>query len=125
MARIKEYDRGSGRKPGYLENCDAVIRQLRKKGRLPEYTKSDDLYGALLPKQPDAVRRAEKRMQEVSKVCFRRLSGDREPSPVSFCLSLTDQNGFPLEGKTIFQNLLRGNAAGNQLRLILLLFNLI
>ena len=52
---------------GHLENCDAVIRQLRIKGRLPTYMKSDDLYPVLLPKQPDAVSRAEKRTMAVSK----------------------------------------------------------
>jgi len=51
---------------GHLENCDAVIRQLRIKGRLPTYMKSDDLYPVLLPKQPDAVSRAEKRTMAVS-----------------------------------------------------------
>ncbi len=66
---------------GYLEDCDAVIGQLRKKGRLPEYTKSDDLYGALLPKQPDAVRRSEKRAQAVSKEYDTILR--RETNPVT------------------------------------------
>ena len=66
---------------GYLEDCDAVIRQLRKKGRLPEYTKSDDLYQTLLPKQQEAVSRAEKRMQAVLKEYDTILR--RETNPVT------------------------------------------
>ena len=50
---------------GYLENCDAVIRQLHKKGRLPEYTKAQDLYSRLLPVQEKAVMRAKKRKDAV------------------------------------------------------------
>ena len=50
---------------GYLENCDAVIRQLQKKGRLPDYAKSQDLYNRLLPIQAEAIRRAGKRMEAV------------------------------------------------------------
>ena len=52
---------------GYLEDCDEVIRQLQKKGRLPNYSKSDNLYPTLLPLQPDAIRRAQKRTLAVSK----------------------------------------------------------
>lgn len=66
---------------GYLEDCDAVIRQLRKKGRLREYTKSDDLYQTLLPKQQEAVSRAEKRMQAVLKEYDTILR--RETNPVT------------------------------------------
>ena len=66
---------------GYLEDCDAVIRQLRKKGRLPEYTKSDDLYQTLLPKQQETVSRAEKRMQAVLKEYDTILR--RETNPVT------------------------------------------
>lgn len=54
---------------GYLEDCDAVIKQLQKKGRLPGYAKPDDFYQTLLPLQQEAVRRAEKRMHAVLKEC--------------------------------------------------------
>jgi hypothetical protein len=66
---------------GYLEDCDAVIRQLRKKGRLLGYTKSDDLYLTLLPLQQEAIRRAEKRMQTVLKEYNTILR--RETNPVT------------------------------------------
>lgn len=48
---------------GYLADCDAVIRQLQKKGRLPGYTKAADLYAELLPKQGEAINRAKKRAE--------------------------------------------------------------
>lgn len=51
---------------GYLEDCDAVIRQLQKKGRMPGYAKSGDVYSTLLPMQEDAISRARKRLRAVT-----------------------------------------------------------
>jgi hypothetical protein len=50
---------------GYLEDSDAVIRQLRKKDRIPDYIKAKDHYSRLLPMQEDAIRRAKKRKDAV------------------------------------------------------------
>ena len=66
---------------GYLEDCDTVIRQLQKKGRLPGYSKSDDYYTVLLPMQADAIKRARKRLCAVSKQDGALLR--RETNPVT------------------------------------------
>ena len=73
---------------GYLENCDAVIRQLQIKGRLQGYSKADDLYPVLLPMQPDAIKRAEKRARDVSKEYGFLLR--RETNPVTNVYELVE-----------------------------------
>ena len=66
---------------GYLEDCDAVIRQLEKKGRMPGYAKSSDVYSTLLPMQVDAISRARKRLQAVTEEHGTLLK--RETNPVT------------------------------------------
>ena len=50
---------------GYLANCDAVLTQLRKKNRIPDYTKTADVYGLLLPLQGKAIENANKRRKQL------------------------------------------------------------
>lgn len=48
-----------------LTDCNAVIRQLKQKGRLENYKKSQDIYSILLEKQPEAIKRSENRIAEL------------------------------------------------------------
>lgn len=48
-----------------LTDCNAVIRQLKQKGRLENYEKSQDIYSILLEKQPEAIKRSENRIAEL------------------------------------------------------------
>ena len=48
-----------------LEDCQAVIRQLKKAGRIEQYEKNQDVYEKLLPLQQLALKRAEKRLEKL------------------------------------------------------------
>ena len=43
-----------------VENCEAAIKLLKKKGRLEQYEKNRDIYEQLKPLQEMAVKRAKK-----------------------------------------------------------------
>lgn len=45
-----------------VENCEAAIKLLKKKGRLEQYEKNKDVYEQLKPLQDAAINRAKKRV---------------------------------------------------------------
>ena len=49
-----------------LENCDAVIRLLKQKGRLEQYEKNLDVYAQLKPLQTSALEYARHRLNRLS-----------------------------------------------------------
>ena len=73
---------------GYLENCDAVLKQLQKKGRLDKYKKSDDVYQVLLPHQSKAIENAKMRLKAVNDDMVEVIS--RESNPVTTVSELVE-----------------------------------
>lgn len=64
---------------GYLKDSNAVIEQLKKKGRLEKYEKSTDVFDTLLPHQTEAIQRAKERVQQLEKDKIVVLSSDSNP----------------------------------------------
>ncbi len=50
----------------YLENCNAVLNQLRKKGRIENYQKSGDVYQLLLGLQDIAIKNSKERLKSLA-----------------------------------------------------------
>lgn len=49
-----------------IQDCQTVIRQLKQKGKLPQYQKSHEVYDKLLPYQENALLRAKKRLETLN-----------------------------------------------------------
>ena len=64
-----------------LENCDAVIRLLKQKGRLEQYEKNLDVYAQLKPLQTSALEYARHRLNRLSADHIQILS--RQSNPVT------------------------------------------
>lgn len=62
-----------------MKDSNAVIEQLKKKGRLEKYEKSTDVFDVLLPHQTEAIQRAKERMQQLEKDKIVVLSSDSNP----------------------------------------------
>ena len=64
-----------------IEDCQAVIRLLKQKGRLEQYEKSTDVYDELLPLQAKAMETGERRIKELEDNHEKVIC--RESNPVS------------------------------------------
>ena len=65
----------------FVENCDAAIKLLKKKGRLEQYEKNKDVYEQLKPFQEVAIVRAKKRVPVLKTEHTEIIS--RESNPVT------------------------------------------
>ena len=71
----------------FLEDCQAVLQQLKKKGRLKQYEKNKDIYDELLPDQKVAKQRACKQLEKLRREQQRIIS--RKSNPVTTVGELT------------------------------------
>lgn len=71
-----------------IENCDAVMKQLKKKGRLEQYEKNKEVYEQLKPLQEVAVERAKSRVEALRREHIEILS--RESNPVTTVAELVE-----------------------------------
>ena len=62
-----------------VENCEAVIKLLKKKGRLEQYEKNKEVYEQLKPLQEAAIDRAKKRVAALQAEHTEILSGESNP----------------------------------------------
>lgn len=63
-----------------LNDCDAVIRQLKHPDRLPDYGKSGDIYSKIKPNEKKAIDRARDRLNDLRTEHIRLLSRASNPS---------------------------------------------
>lgn len=71
-----------------VENCEAVIKLLKKKGRLEQYGKNKEVYEQLKPLQEAAIDRAKKRVAALQAEHTEILS--RESNPVTTVAELVE-----------------------------------
>lgn len=71
-----------------VENCEAAIKQLKKKGRLEQYEKNKEVYEQLKPLQEAAIDRAKKRVAALQAEHTEILS--RESNPVTTVAELVE-----------------------------------
>lgn len=71
-----------------VENCEAVIKLLKKKGRLEQYEKNKEVYEQLKPLQEAAIDRAKKRVSVLQAEHTEILS--RESNPVTTVAELVE-----------------------------------
>lgn len=71
-----------------LEDCKAVIRQLKQKGRILQYEKNREVYDQLLPYQEKALERAKERTEKLKK--NHREIFCRESNPVTTVAELVE-----------------------------------
>lgn len=71
-----------------VENCEAVIKLLKKKGRLEQYEKNKEVYEQLKPLQEAAIGRAKKRVAVLQAEHTEILS--RESDPVTTVAELVE-----------------------------------
>ena len=71
-----------------MENCEAAIKLLKKKGRLEKYEKNKDAYEQLKPLQDSAIERAKKRVALLQTEHTEVLS--RESNPVTTVAELVE-----------------------------------
>lgn len=71
-----------------MENCEAAIKLLKKKGRLEQYEKNKDVYEQLKPLQDAAIDRAKKRVSMLQAEHTEILS--RESNPVTTVVELVE-----------------------------------
>lgn len=71
-----------------VENCEAVIKLLKKKGRLEQYEKNKEVYEQLKPLQEAAIDRAKKRVAALQAEHTEILS--RESNPVTTVAELVE-----------------------------------
>lgn len=65
---------------GYLANCNAVINQLHRKGRLENYRKSEDIYSLIIDRQDTAIANAKGRIAEITLDRIPLLSRESNPA---------------------------------------------
>lgn len=63
-----------------VEDCDAVIRLLKRKDRLENYEKNQNVYELLKPLQQVAIRRAKQRTDQLSKEHIEIISRQSNPA---------------------------------------------
>lgn len=71
-----------------VENCEAAIKLLKKKGRLEQYEKNKEVYEALKPLQELAIERAKKRVMTLQREHTEIFS--RESNPVTTVAELVE-----------------------------------
>lgn len=71
-----------------MENCEATIKLLKKKGKLEQYEKNKDVYEQLKPMQDAAINRAKKRVSMLQTEHTEILS--RESNPVTTVVELVE-----------------------------------
>lgn len=71
-----------------LENCESVVNQLKKKGKLEQYEKNKEVYEQLKSLQEAAIERAKKRMYELQEEHIEVIS--RESNPVTTVFELVE-----------------------------------
>ena len=71
-----------------VENCEAAIKLLKKKGRLEQYEKNKEVYEQLKPLQEAAIDRAKKRVAVLQAEHTEILS--RESNPVTTVAELVE-----------------------------------
>lgn len=71
-----------------IENCEAVIKLLKKKGRLEQYEKNKDVYEQLKPFQEVAIDRAKKRIATLKQEHIDIFT--RESNPVTTVAELVE-----------------------------------
>ncbi|MDO5148210.1 MAG: RloB family protein [Oscillospiraceae bacterium] len=71
-----------------LENCESVVNQLKKKGKLEQYEKNKEVYEQLKSLQEVAIERAKKRMYELQEEHIEIIS--RESNPVTTVFELVE-----------------------------------
>lgn len=71
-----------------VENCEAAIKLLKKKGRLEQYEKNKEVYEQLKPLQEAAIERAKKRVAALQTEHTEILS--RESNPVTTVAELVE-----------------------------------
>lgn len=71
-----------------VENCEATIKLLKKKGRLEQYEKNKEVYEQLKPLQETAIDRAQKRVAALQDEHTEILS--RESNPVTTVAELVE-----------------------------------
>ena len=71
-----------------VENCEAAIKLLKKKGRLEQYEKNKDVYEALKPLQDLAIERAKNRVAALQREHTEIFS--RESNPVTTVAELVE-----------------------------------
>ena len=71
-----------------VENCEAALKLLKRKGRLEQYEKNKDVYEQLKPLQNAAIDRAKKRMSMLRVEHIEILS--RESNPVTTVVELVE-----------------------------------
>lgn len=64
---------------GYLNGASEVLRQIKLKGRLENYEKSQDVFDELQPQQLDAMTRAAKRLEQIKRSGVAVISRDSNP----------------------------------------------
>ena len=62
-----------------IEDCKAVIRQLKQPNRLPDYEKNKDIYDLLLPLQDEALKRAGNRIEWLKTNHYKIICRDSNP----------------------------------------------
>lgn len=62
-----------------LEDCQTVIRQLKKAGRMERYEKNSETYEELLPFQQEALKRAENRLEQLQQEQQKIISRNSNP----------------------------------------------
>ena len=65
---------------GYINGADEVIRLLKSKDRIEKYEKNQDVFDLLLPNQPEAIKRAKKRLEQLSRDGVMVMSRDSNPA---------------------------------------------
>ena len=71
-----------------VENCEAAIKLLKKKGRLEQYEKNKEVYDALKPLQELAIERGKKRVMTLQREHIEVFS--RESNPVTTVAELVE-----------------------------------
>lgn len=71
---------------GYLKDCDAVLKKLTNKDKLPGYHKNTDVYQILLPMQNKAIMRASNRYILLKKRNKQFLSRSSNPATNVFSI---------------------------------------
>ena len=65
---------------GYLENCEAVIVQLDKPGRLEKYKKSKEVFEVLKGLQEEAIENASRQIEKLEKEHKKFLTREANPT---------------------------------------------
>ena len=65
---------------GYINGADEVIRLLKSKDRIEKYEKNQDVFDLLLPNQPEAMKHAKKRLEQLSRDGVMVMSRDSNPA---------------------------------------------